>query len=165
MAARWPHMAPRSPRRLPQGVQDASRGPQQGPRNLRRHPRTPSRMGLRKKMRTGKDSQGMARTRTKNRKEDEREKDDNKDNVKTKTETRTYALFLPRSLNISLIPPVRSLKDQGAWREAPMQSCIYIHTYMCIYIYIHIYPPPCLWARMGVSSGPSPNLLILRPQS
>ena len=114
MTARWPHMAPRNPRRPPQDVQDASRGPQQGPRNLRRHPRTPSRMGLLKKMRTGKDSQGMARTRTKNRKEDEREKDDNKDNVKTKTETRTYALSLSRSLYI------------------------YVYIYI-IYIYIYIY--------------------------
>ena len=146
MAARWPHMAPRSPRRPPQDVQDASRGPQQGPRNLRRHPRTPSRMGLRRKMRTGKDSQGMARTRTKKRKEDEREKEDNKDNVKTKTETRTYALFLSRSLYISLIPPVRSLKDQGAWREAPMQSCMCIYIY--IYFYIYIYIAKCIYIYM-----------------
>ena len=38
--------------------------------------------------------------------------------------------------SIYLIPPVRSLKDQGAWREAPMQSCIY----MSIYAYLYDHP-------------------------
>ena len=38
---------------------------------------------------------------------------------------------------------MQGLKDQGAWREAPMQSCVYIHVYecmftcMCIYVYIY----------------------------
>ena len=36
-----------------------------------------------------------------------------------------------------------NLKDQGAWREAPMQSCmcvyIYVHVCMCIYLYTHIH--------------------------
>ena len=36
---------------------------------------------------------------------------------------------------------MQSLRDQGAWREAPTQSCIYIYisTCICIYIYICIY--------------------------
>ena len=124
-----------SPQRSPEGAQEASTGPQGAPKKVSWGPQEALQgVSSAKKMR------GRGRVRRTGRRRGRgicmmREGKGRKwkalsDRRRRKRQQGVIAFF--NYVHISHSACMLNLKDQGAWREAPMQSCIYI--YICLYI-------------------------------